>query len=136
MSESFKYFGEAGPEPSEPGRLLNVEVDIPPLTLGPGLTSRPVVGRNLLASFVRYEPGAVAPRHAHVEEQLFMVLEGELEMELGDSKRLMRPGDIALIPSWVPHGVRALAGPAYQVDVFSPPRQALLALLAALETNP
>lgn len=130
MTDASEYFGLAGESPTEPGRLLNVDADVAPLTLGPGLTSRPVVGGNLLASFVRYEAGAVAPRHSHVEEQLFVVLEGRLEIELGDTTRLMAPGDIAHIPSWVPHQVRAIGGPAYQLDVFSPPRQALLDLLA------
>lgn len=134
--DPIRYFDDATEEPVEPGRTFNADADLRPLTLGPGLTARPIVGRNLLGSFVRYEAGAEAPRHAHVEEQLFLVLEGELELDLGGDIRTMRPGDAALIPSWVPHGVRAVNGPAYQVDVFSPPRQALLALLEALEAEP
>lgn len=123
------YFEAATGQPVERGRLVNVDADLSPLTLGPGLTSRPLAGRNLLGSFVRYEPNSTAPRHAHVEEQLFVVLEGKLEIDLDGEIRLMGPGDVALIPAWVPHSVRSLDEPAYQLDVFSPPRAALLDLL-------
>jgi quercetin dioxygenase-like cupin family protein len=129
--DGFKYFEEPTGEPDAQGRFVSVEAELPALELGPGLTSRPLVGTNLLGSFVRYEANAGAPRHAHEEEQLFVVLEGELEMELGGETRRLRPGDAALIPAWVPHSVRSLGGPAYQLDVFSPPREALLKLLAA-----
>lgn len=109
--------------------MVTVEADLTSVELAPGLQSRPLVGRNLLASFVRYAPNTLAPRHAHVEEQLFVVLEGELELDLDGQVRLMLPGDAALIPSWVPHSARSLDRPAYQMDVFSPPRAALLRLL-------
>ena len=60
-----------------------------------------------------------------------MVLEGEIELELSGERRIMRPGDAALIPAWVPHSARSFSGGAYQLDVFSPPRKAMLDLIAA-----
>ena len=51
---------------------------------------------------------------------------------LGVFFRRVRAGEAALIPPWVPHTVRALDQPAYQLDVFSPPRKAMLAMLDAL----
>ena len=42
--------------------------------------------------------------------------------EVGGETRTLGPGEVARIPSWVPHRVRAGAGPASQLDVFSPPR--------------
>ena len=127
-----QYFGEATEKPTVPGRMVNVEADLPEVELAPGVRSRPLVGEKLLASFVRYEPNSVAPMHAHQEEQVFVVLEGELEMTLGGEVRLMKAGDAALIPAWVEHSVRSLEAPAYQIDVFSPPRRALLERLAEL----
>ena len=124
------YFGEATQAPSAPGRLVRIEEDLPEIELAPGVRSRPLVGERMLASFVRYEPNSVAPRHAHSEEQVFIVLEGELEMTLGGEVRLMKAGEAALIPAWVEHSVRSLGAPAYQIDVFSPPRKAMLDLLA------
>lgn len=133
MSDSIDYFAAATGTPSEPGRAVTVDADLAMISLGPGLTSRPLTGANLLASFVRYEEGAEAPRHAHVEEQLFVVLEGELDLDLDGDVRRMRRGDAAMIPAWVPHAAHAIGGPAHQLDVFSPPRAALLALLGAAD---
>jgi quercetin dioxygenase-like cupin family protein len=126
------YFGRPAGEPAEPGLFLHIADLEPVLELAPGITTRPIVGANLLASFVHYEPNAVAPLHSHVEEQLFMVFEGEIELELSGERRVLRPGDAALIPAWVPHAARAVGGPAYQLDVFSPPRQAMLDMIAKL----
>jgi quercetin dioxygenase-like cupin family protein len=117
--------------PSEPGRFVSIDSLEPLLELAPGVTSRPLLGRNLLGSFVRYEPNAVAPLHSHLEEQLFMVIEGEIDLELGGEHRTMRPGDAALIPAWVPHSARSSSAGAYQLDVFSPPRRAMLDLMKA-----
>jgi quercetin dioxygenase-like cupin family protein len=119
------YFETPAQEPSEPGRFFQVDA-LPALTLAQGLTLRPAVGTDVMVSFVRYEPHAEAPLHAHVEEQIFFMLEGELEMELGGEVRMMCPGEGALIPSWVPHRVTAGATGAYQLDIFNPPRQGLL----------
>ena len=129
-----RYFGSASEAAVAPGRYAVVNELEPLLELAPGITSRPLLGTNLLASFVRYEPDAVAPAHAHVEEQLFVVLEGEIELQLDSERRIMRAGDAALIPAWVTHAARAIAGPAYQLDVFSPPRQAMLDLIKAKQT--
>jgi quercetin dioxygenase-like cupin family protein len=130
--ESKDYFGRPAGEPGEPGLFLHIADLEPVLELAPGITTRPIVGTNLLASFVRYEPNAVAPLHSHVEEQLFMVFEGEIELELSGERRVLRPGDAALIPAWVPRSARAVGGPAYQLDVFSPPRRAMLDMIAKL----
>ena len=40
--------------------------------------------------------------------------------------RTMRPGDVAVIPPWVPHGARTLDSSCQEVDVFAPPRKTLV----------
>ena len=91
--------------------MVRIESDLPEIELAPGVRSRPLVGDRLLASFVRYEPNSVAPLHAHAEEQVFIVVEGELEMTLGGAVRLMRAGEAALIPAWVQHTARSFDAP-------------------------
>jgi quercetin dioxygenase-like cupin family protein len=73
--------------------------------------------------------GSLAPLRSHVEVQLFVVLEGEIELEMSGERRVVRPGDAALIPDRVPHAARSLSARAYQLDVFSPPRKAMLDLI-------
>src|SRR5262249_60139637 len=94
------YFEAPTQEPSEPGRFFQAGA-LPAVDMLAGLTLRPVVGTNVMVSFVRYEPNVEAPQHAHVEEQIFIALEGEFEMELGGEVRTMRPRDRALSPPWV-----------------------------------
>jgi quercetin dioxygenase-like cupin family protein len=38
----------------------------------------------------------------------------------------MRPGDVAVIPPWVPHGAHTLESSCVEVDMFTPPRRTLL----------
>jgi quercetin dioxygenase-like cupin family protein len=127
--DDVRYFDKPTQVPVDPGVFVSIEALKPVLELAAGVTSRPLLGRNLLASFVRYEANSEAPLHSHVEEQIFVVLEGEIELEISGERRLMQPGDAALIPAWVPHSARSLSDRAYQLDVFSPPRKAMLDLI-------
>ncbi len=123
---------EALGEPTAPGRYVNVD-SIKPVEFLPGLGFRPVQGEKAMTNFVSFEPGAEAPRHVHEEEQIVIVLEGELVFDLDGDVRTLRKGDVAVIPSWVPHGAWTTDSHCLEVDVFSPPRQSLLKLAAAQE---
>jgi hypothetical protein len=43
----------------------------------------------------------------------------------------MRKGDVAVVPSWVPHGAWTTDTHCLEIDVFSPPRSSLLKLAEA-----
>jgi len=120
----------AGGTPAHPGRYVNVD-DLTPAEFVPGLGFRPVLGHNAMVNFVSFAPGTEAPRHVHEEEQIVIVLEGELTFDIDGDVRVMRRGDVAVIPSWVPHGAHTTDGPCLEVDVFAPPRRSLLKLAAA-----
>jgi quercetin dioxygenase-like cupin family protein len=124
---------EGAQEPTAPGRFVRI-ADITPTPFAAGLEFQPVVGQSTMLSFVRFEPHAVAPVHVHAEEQLVVVLEGALEFELDGTVRTLRVGDVAVVPPWVPHGAHTGDGACYQVDVFNPPRQSLLALTEGTQT--
>ena len=49
---------------------------------------------------------------------------------------MLRPGQVAVMPPFVPHAARTHDQPSVEIDVFSPPRQALLALLDQPEAEP
>jgi hypothetical protein len=49
-----------------------------------------------------------------------------LEFEIDGEVRTMRHGDIAVIPTWVPHGARTNDTTCLEVDVFNPPRKTLV----------
>jgi quercetin dioxygenase-like cupin family protein len=91
-----------------------------------GVPTGPGLGENAMANFVSFAPHTVAPTHVHEEEQIVVVLEGEFEFHIDGESRTMRPGDVAVIPPWVPHGARTLESPCSEVDMFTPPRRTLL----------
>jgi len=118
---------EALGEPEGPGRYVTID-EITPAEFAPGLTFRPVLGQREMANFVNYAPGAEAPRHVHEEEQMVIVIDGELHFDLDGDVRTMARGDVAVIPPWVPHGAWTTDSSCLQIDVFCPPRKTLLAL--------
>jgi quercetin dioxygenase-like cupin family protein len=131
MSDADSHFTtEPGGTPAGPGRYVNVDA-LTPVEFLPGLGFRPVLGQKAMTNFVSFAPGAEAPRHVHEEEQIVIVLDGEFTFDLDGDVRVMRKGDVAVIPSWVPHGAKATDSHCLEVDVFAPPRSSLLKLAEA-----
>jgi len=112
------------------GRYVNVDT-LEPVEFLPGLGFRPVLGQRAMTNFVSFQPGTTAPRHVHEEEQIVIVLEGELTFDLDGDVRTMRRGDVAVVPSWVPHSAWTTDSHCLEIDVFCPPRQSLLRVAQA-----
>ena len=127
MADS-QYFDQAGEPSDAPGRFVTVgELDA--LALVPGLEFRPIATDSVMANFVTFEPDAPAPTHHHAEQQIAIVLEGELRFTVGGEHRVMGPGDCVVIPPNVPHGGESGPEGCRVLDVFSPPRAAILAAM-------
>ncbi len=116
---------EGSGEPTAPGRFVDVSA-ITPLEMLPGLDFQPVLGEQVLVNFVSFEPHSEAPMHTHEEEQVVVVLEGEFDFTIDGHTRTMRPGDVAVIPPWVPHGAVTHDHSCREMDVFNPPRTTLV----------
>lgn len=127
MTDNAAYFSqvEAG-APDKPGRWVDID-DIRPVSFSTGLDFRPILADRALVNFVYFDEHAEAPSHVHEEEQVTIVLEGELHFELGGETRVLRAGQAAVIPPWVRHGARTVGTRCVEIDVFAPPRAALLA---------
>ena len=83
----------------------------------PGWTGRYLVTDNLTLAYYDFTAGSEIHEHAHENEEVWNVLEGELEVRLDGRKRVAGPGVAAVVPSNVRHGVRALTdGRALVVD--------------------
>jgi quercetin dioxygenase-like cupin family protein len=135
MTPETPYFGPAYDYEIDPDfrpSYLSLERDVPSLPVEPGVVIRPVLGSRMNMSFVYFEAHAVAPVHQHREEQIGTVLEGSLEFELAGEKRLLRRGDVYVIPPDVPHGAVTGEERCVTLDVFSPPRQGLRELVERL----
>jgi quercetin dioxygenase-like cupin family protein len=135
--DTARYFAVDAPPEGAPSGGGYVELDdVSPIFFLPGLEFRPVLGEGLLVNFIRYDPGTVVPMHAHEEEQITFVIEGEFEFEVGGEARRIGPGTVVKIPPHVPHGARALDRPCVQVDAFAPPRKVLVEAIAAQSAGP
>lgn len=63
-------------------------------------------GREVLQVLVEFEPGVVAPNHAHPGEEIVYVVEGALEYALeGRPPVILMAGDVLFIPAGMPHEV-------------------------------
>lgn len=98
--------------------------------LGPGLFARPVVGGDCMITYVVWDSRGHAPDHAHAEEQIVLVIEGEVEIGMEGETRVLQTGQAAVIPPWVRHSARGRGDRSVTVEAFAPPRAAFLALLA------
>jgi quercetin dioxygenase-like cupin family protein len=126
MTDATQHFTtQAAGTPTAPGRYVDVDA-IDSIEFVPGLGFRPVLGERTMVNFVSFEPHTQAPLHVHEEEQIVFVIEGEFEFDLDGDVRTMRVGDVAVIPSWVPHGARTYGTSCREIDVFNPPRRSLL----------
>jgi len=114
-----------------------LELDgIDPVQFVPGLVFRPVLGDRTMVNWVHFDPNTEAPKHAHEEEQITFVVEGEFEFDLDGDVRVMRPGMVAVIPAGVPHGARTHDRSCLEIDVFVPPRKVLLETMRAAQADP
>jgi quercetin dioxygenase-like cupin family protein len=88
----------------------------------------PLLGRRVLhterCTLARLEmkKGAVVPVHSHDNEQVTSVISGRLLFRSGDTTQEVGPGEMLLLPSWLPHGVEVLED-AVVLDLFVPRRE-------------
>jgi quercetin dioxygenase-like cupin family protein len=61
--------------------------------------------------------GSSIHEHFHSQEEVWEVIDGELEVTINGVARIARPGLVAIVPENVPHSVKALTdGQAIIVD--------------------
>ena len=95
---------------------------LPKKELIPGFRGKFVHGKAMSLVFWEVSPGAIVPEHAHEQEQILHVMEGEFEFTLDGKTRVYKPGDIVLIPSFATHSGKALIA-CRLMDIFSPARE-------------
>jgi quercetin dioxygenase-like cupin family protein len=72
---------------------------------------------NMTFAHYDFTRGATIHEHFHPPEEVYEVIEGELEITIGGSAQIARPGLVAIVPSNMPHSIKALTdGRAIIVD--------------------
>ena len=83
----------------------------------PGWRGRHFDSASMTFGLWEFDAGASIHEHAHPQEEVWQVLEGELEVTIDGSTAVAGPGVAAIVPPDTPHSIRALrAGRAIAVD--------------------
>ncbi|HZG39707.1 MAG TPA: cupin domain-containing protein [Nodosilinea sp.] len=64
--------------------------------------------------------GSGAPLHSHPWEETFYILEGELEVQIGNQQQFCTAGSVAHVPANAVHGFRILSPVARALLVIAP----------------
>lgn len=62
--------------------------------------------RNSAAVYFELEPGDSLGRHTDSAEESLLILDGEVEVSVGEEKGKLSKGEIAVAPKMVPHDLR------------------------------
>jgi quercetin dioxygenase-like cupin family protein len=97
---------------------------IPPFDVwGEAVRARRVQGERLTLAIVELAPNAVVPEHRHDNEQLGMVIVGNVRFTIDGETRDLGPGGTWRILSNLPHTVSVGPEGATVIDVFAPVRE-------------
>lgn len=77
----------------------------------PNVRLHAIGGEQVLLCRVTYEPGTTVRRHAHEHtEQAMAIVDGAVEVTIGDETRTLRAGDTCLMNRGVEHELRSEEG--------------------------
>ena len=83
----------------------------------PGWHGRYFHSANMTFAHYDFKRGSAIHEHFHPQEEVYEVIEGELEITIDGVVEVARPGVVAIVPSGVRHSVSALTdGRAIIVD--------------------
>ena len=83
----------------------------------PGWFGRYFHSRNMTFAHYEFKRGSSIHEHSHPQEEVWQVIEGELEMTIEGEAQIVRAGLVAIVPSNVRHSTKALSdGRAIIVD--------------------
>jgi quercetin dioxygenase-like cupin family protein len=83
----------------------------------PGISSKVESGATLTMAFMEISPHKEGGEHQHLFDQCGMVVEGEIEMSIGEEKRLLKPMETYFIPAGISHNWKTAQSPAKILDI-------------------
>lgn len=93
-----------------------------PQDVSAGYRARIYHGDEITFAVLEVEPNAPLPSHSHRNEQVGLLVGGELVFNVGDAHRTVRAGEGWVIPANVPHDATAGPDGAVVIETWAPPR--------------
>lgn len=86
-----------------------IQIDsLPTVERLPGWRGRYFDSANMSFAHYEFDAGASIHEHFHPQEEVYEVIEGELELTIDGVTERLVPGHIGIVPGNVPHRVRAI----------------------------
>ena len=85
----------------------------------PGIRSKLESGTNLTMAFMEIAPNKEGSAHGHPFDQCGVVIEGEIEMSVGEEKKLLRPMETYFIPAGTRHNWKTMNFSAKILDIVA-----------------
>lgn len=85
----------------------------------PGIDSRAELGDQLIMAYMEIAPGEQDPGHRHPVDQCGLVMAGQIEMFVGDERKLLRRNETYFIPAGELHGWKTFDEPVTLLDISS-----------------
>lgn len=95
--------------------------DINVKEIAKGIEGKYVHGETTTFGYIKIKGGSILAEHHHPHEQITYIIEGELELKVGNETYIMTPGSTQVISSNIPHSAVAKVDCTI-IDVFSPSR--------------
>lgn len=83
----------------------------------PGIMSKAEIGEDLIMACMQIDPGKEDTGHEHPFDQCGIVLEGEIEMFIGQERLLLSANGCYFIPAGERHGWKTLDKPVKILDI-------------------
>jgi quercetin dioxygenase-like cupin family protein len=83
----------------------------------PGIMSMAEIGKELIMVCMEINSAKEDSGHIHDFDQCGIVIEGEIEMFIGEERKRLKPNESYFIPSGVKHGWKTFSGSAKILDV-------------------
>jgi unsaturated pyranuronate lyase len=91
--------------------------DLPEIERLPGWRGRHFDSASMTFGYWEFDAGSSIHEHSHPQEEVWLVIEGELDLTVGGEARTAGPGGAAIVPPGVRHSVLARTdGRALAVD--------------------
>jgi len=83
----------------------------------PGIMSKAEIGENLIMVCMEIGPGKEDTGHEHPFDQCGVVLDGQIEMSIGNESNTLNSNESYFIPAGVRHGWKTFGKPVRLLDV-------------------